>query len=176
LRATEARRRHSSARCRKCSTLTCFLPADRASLLRSGPQELYLIFGSRPLELFARRRASSRSVLVIICAPLRYWIGVLQIRPPCGTVGAGKGRRIGTRRCGWRWILAWGCVECLTRPRPFLVSLPKDRRLQTTILVPRAQAAQRDFLCPLAEAESDLVAARLIDACRSEGFYLAAGA
>src|SRR5262245_12228812 len=28
-----ARRRHSSARRRKCSTLTCFLPADRPHLL-----------------------------------------------------------------------------------------------------------------------------------------------
>jgi hypothetical protein len=59
LRALIARRRHSSARRRKCSILNCFLPADRpASLLCPvGTQQLYLIFGSRSLKLFARLRA-----------------------------------------------------------------------------------------------------------------------
>ena len=57
LRATEARRRHSSARRRKCSTLTCFLPADRLSCPIVSSRNVIEFFVSRLPKLFARLRS-----------------------------------------------------------------------------------------------------------------------
>jgi hypothetical protein len=96
LRALIARRRHSSARRRKCSILNCFLPADRpASLLCPvGTQQLYLIFGSRSLKLFARLRAHRAATIIKECLGLA-----------CHTMLHGYTAKL--RFAGWHWGPLW---------------------------------------------------------------------
>jgi len=115
LRAAAARRRHSSARRRNCSTLTSRPSPDRPTAPFSGRkiQQLYRIFGSILIKIFARTEPTALHRRSAHRAPM-------SAHPYCDATHGYRGKTVPALRGGPRALRPLAAVGATLKGRPYI--------------------------------------------------------